>query len=159
NVSPPQPFHQEAVQVLSFAELKTQAIKSDPDFEASFDLLNSELAERQDLDFPARTRLATEFVWASTKLPGPAVVLGFGSLPYPPVSLRDEVLAERVIAAANEAAGEKGATISRLGYFPGISDMSFLGETSGDLEVAEANTPIWGPSFSLPASPAYPAIN
>ena len=159
NVSPPQPFHPETVQVLSFAELKAQALKSDPDFAASFDLLNRELAERQDLDFPTRARLVTEFVWASTKLPGPAVVLGFGSLPYPAVSLRDETLAERVMAAASEAAAEKGTTISRLGYFPGISDMSFLGETSGDLEVAESNTPIWGASFSLPASPAYPAIN
>jgi arginine utilization protein RocB len=159
NVSPPQPFRQEGVQVLSFAELKIQAIKSDPDFETSFDLLNRELAERQDLDFPTRSRLVTEFVWASTKLPGPAVVLGFGSLPYPAVSLRQEVLAEHVMAAVNDAAAEKGATISRLGYFPGISDMSFLGETSGDLEVAEANTPIWGTSFTLAASPAYPAIN
>ncbi len=159
NVSPPQAFRQEVVEVLSFAELKAQAAKSDPDFEASFDLLNRELAERRDLDFPTRARLVTEFVWASTKLPGPAVILGFGSLPYPAVSLKNEVLAQRVIAAVSDAAAEKGTTISRLGYFPGISDMSFLGETSGDLEVAKANTPIWGSSFTLPASPAYPVVN
>jgi arginine utilization protein RocB len=159
NVSPPQPFREETVEVLSFAELKAQALKSDPDFDASFDLLNRELAERQDLDFPSRARLATEFAWASTKLPGPAVILGFGSLPYPAVSLGDQVLAERVLAAVNEAAVENGTTISRLGYFPGISDMSFLGETSGDLSVAEANTPIWGASFTLARSPAYPVIN
>ena len=159
DVSPPQPFRQEAVQVLSFAELFAQALKSDPDFEASFDLLNRELAERNDLDFPSRARLVTEFVWASTKLPGPAVILGFGSLPYPAVSLGDEALADRLMAAVSEVAAEKGTSISRLGYFPGISDMSFLGETPGDLDVAQANTPIWGASFTLPASPAYPAIN
>jgi arginine utilization protein RocB len=159
NANPPQAFRQEAVQVLSFAELRTQASKSDPDFEASFDLLNRELAERRDLDFPSRARLLTEFAWASTKLPGPAAILGFGSLPYPAVSLGDEALAERVMAAVNEAAAEKGTTVSRLGYFPGISDMSFLGETSGDLGAAEANTPIWGASFTLSVSPAYPAIN
>jgi arginine utilization protein RocB len=159
NVSPPQPFREEAVQVLSFAELKAQALKSDPDFDASFDLLNRELAERQDLDLPSRARLATEFAWASTKLPGPAVILGFGSLPYPAVSLGDAALAERVLTAVSDAATEKGTTISRLGYFPGISDMSFLGETSGDLSVAEANTPIWGASFTLPASPTYNVIN
>ncbi|MGE3876250.1 MAG: hypothetical protein AB7F74_25115, partial [Parvibaculaceae bacterium] len=159
NVSPPQPFRQEAVPVLSFAELRLQAQRSDPDFETSFDLLTRELAGRHDLDFPSRARLATEFVWASTRLPGPAVVLGFGSLPYPAVSLGDEALAERVMAAASAAAAEKGTTISRLGYFPGISDMSFLGETAGDLEAARANTPIWGTSFTLAASPAYPVIN
>lgn len=159
NVSPPQPFRQESVPVLSFAELMTQARKSDPDFETSFDLLNRELAERQDLDFPARARLVTEFVWASTKLPGPAVILGFGSLPYPAVMLKDEKLAERLMSVLSGAAAEKGTSVSRLGYFPGISDMSFLGETSGDLAVAEANTPIWGASFSLAPSPAYPVIN
>ena len=159
NVSPPQPFRQESVAVISFAELLAQARKSDPDFDASFDLLNRELAERDDLDFPSRARLATEFVWASTKLPGPAVILGFGSLPYPAVTLGDEGLAERIMAALDEVAVEKGTTISRIGYFPGISDMSFLGETTGDLGAAQANTPIWGTSFSLPPSPAYKVIN
>lgn len=159
NVSPPQPLRPDPVQVLSFAELKAQAVKSDPDFDTAFDLLNRELAARHDLDFPSRARLATEFVWASTKLPGPAVILGFGSLPYPAVSLSSEALGERLMTTVSQAAAEKGTTVSRLGYFPGISDLSFLGETAGDFEVAEANTPIWGTSFTLPASPAYPAIN
>jgi arginine utilization protein RocB len=159
NVSPPQPFRQEEIPVLSFAELLEQARKSDPDFDTSFALLNAELAERQDLDFPSRARLATEFAWASTKLPGPAVILGFGSLPYPAVTLSDDRLAERLMAALSDAAAEKGTTLSRIGYFPGISDMSFLGETSGDLGAAEANTPIWGSSFTLAPSPGYKVIN
>ncbi|QIG47558.1 M20/M25/M40 family metallo-hydrolase [Nordella sp. HKS 07] len=158
-VSPPQPFGEESVAVLSFAELVAQARRSDPDFETSFALLNRELADRQDLDFPARARLITEFVWASTKLPGPAVILGFGSLPYPAVTLKDEALGERLMAVLDQAAAEKGTTVSRLGYFPGISDMSFLGEASGDLSAAEANTPVWGASFALGPSPAYPVIN
>lgn len=158
-VSPPQPFRQESVPVLSFAELIAQARKSDPDFDSAFALLTAELAERQDLDFPSRARLASEFVWAATKLPGPAVVLGFGSLPYPAVTLGDEQLGERLMAVLNEVAAEKGTSLSRIGYFPGISDMSFLGETSGDLSVAEANTPIWGSSFALAPSPGYRVIN
>ena len=158
-VSPPQPFGAESVAVLSYGELLAQARKSDPDFEASLELLNRELSERQDLDFPARARLVTEFVWAATKLPGPAVILGFGSLPYPAVTLKDEALAERLMGVLGAAAAEKGTSVSRLSYFPGISDMSFLGEASGDLAVAEANTPIWGASFELAPSPAYPVIN
>ncbi len=159
NVSPPQPFREEAVQVLSFAELLAQARKSDPDFDSSFALLNAELAERQDLDFPNRARLASEFAWASTKLPGPAVILGFGSLPYPAVTLGDDELADRLMTVLTEVAAEKGTALSRIGYFPGISDMSFLGRIAGDLSVAEANTPIWGTSFQLARSPAYPVIN
>jgi arginine utilization protein RocB len=159
NVSPPQPFRQEEIAVLTFAELLEQARKSDPDFDNSFALLNAELAKRQDLDFPSRARLATEFAWASTKLPGPAVILGFGSLPYPAVTLSDDRLAGRLMAVLSDAAAEKGTTLSRIGYFPGISDMSFLGETSGDLGAAEANTPIWGSSFTLAPSPGYKVIN
>ncbi|WP_119387925.1 M20/M25/M40 family metallo-hydrolase [Taklimakanibacter lacteus] len=158
-VSPPQPFRQESVPVLSFAELIAQARKSDPDFDSAFALLNGELAERQDLDFPSRARLASEFAWAATRLPGPAVILGFGSLPYPAVTFGDAQLGERLMAVLGEAAAEKGTSLSRIGYFPGISDMSFLGETSGDLSVAEANTPIWGASFALAPSPGYKVIN
>ena len=58
---------------------------------------------------------------------GPAVVLGFGSIPYPAVSLRDESLSE-MIAEAVKAHG-----LGTVDYFPGISDMSFVGETTGML--------------------------
>lgn len=159
NVSPPQPFGEASVPVLSYAELFDEASRTDPEFAASLELLNRELAERQDLDFPARARLVTEFVWAATRLPGPAVILGFGSLPYPAVTLNDAALAERLMTVLGETAAEKGTAVSRLRFFPGISDMSFLGETSGDLSAAAANTPIWGASFALAPSPSYPVIN
>jgi arginine utilization protein RocB len=47
----------------------------------------------------------------------------------------------------------------RVRYFPGISDMSFFGEASGDLSAAPLNTPIWGTSFTMPEAAAYPCIN
>ena len=47
-----------------------------------------ELALRTDLDLPERTKLQTQHVWSLSGLSGPAVVLGFGSIPYSAVSLK-----------------------------------------------------------------------
>ena len=59
-----------------------------------------------------------------------------GSIPYPAVSLSDAALEATIV----EAAAAHG--VASLRYFPGISDMSFLGEASGDLAAAAANTPV-----------------
>ena len=112
-----------------------------------------ELGARHDLDLPERAKLMTAEVWALSGLSGPAVVMGFGSIPYPAVSLSDGGL-EAVIITAVEPYG-----LSRLRYFPGISDMSFFGEASGDLSVAKANTPVWGTSFTMPEAAGYSCIN
>lgn len=112
-----------------------------------------ELANRSDLDLPERTKLHTQYVWSLSGLAGPAVVLGFGSIPYPAVSLRDETLSE-VITNAVKAHG-----LGTVGYFPGISDMSFVGETTGNVTGAAESTPIWGTSFTVAEPLGYPCIN
>ena len=83
-------------------------------------------------------------------LAGPAVVMGFGSIPYPAVSLSDAGLEDAIMAAA------KPFGLSAVRYFPGISDMSFFGEASGDLSAAAANTPVWGTSFTMPEPRGIP---
>jgi arginine utilization protein RocB len=112
-----------------------------------------ELALRMDLDLPERTKLQTQHVWSLSGLSGPAVVLGFGSIPYPAVSLRDEKLSE-VIANTVKMHG-----LGTVDYFPGISDMSFVGETTGNVTAAAESTPIWGTSFTLAEPAGYPCIN
>jgi len=105
-----------------------------------------ELALRTDLDLPERTKLLSGHS-------GPAVVLGFGSIPYPAVSLQDESLSE-LIASTVKAHG-----LSMVDYFPGISDMSFVGETNGHVTAAAESTPIWGTSFMLAEPAGYSCIN
>jgi arginine utilization protein RocB len=112
-----------------------------------------ELALRTDLDLPERSKLLTQHVWSLSGLSGPAVVLGFGSIPYPAVSLRNEKLAG-VISGAVKAHG-----LGTVGYFPGISDMSFVGETTGNATASAENTPIWGTSFTLSEPAGYPCVN
>lgn len=106
-----------------------------------------------DLDLPERARLMTQFAWAESGLSGPTVVMGFGSIPYPAVQLSDAALEETIMAAAAPFG------LKPVRYFAGISDMSFLGEASGDLSVCAANTPIWGTSFVMPEAAGYPCIN
>jgi arginine utilization protein RocB len=130
--------YEDVAQKVSAALIKTKA---------------EEIALLTHLDFPERTKLLTQFVWGQSGLVGPAVILGFGSIPYPAVSLSDAELESRITAALQPLG------IGTLKYFAGISDMSFLGEASGDLSVVEANTPIWGSSFTMPEAAGYPCIN
>ena len=113
----------------------------------------SEIAALTHLDFPEQSKLLTQFAWTQSGLVGPAVILGFGSIPYPAVSLTDVKL-EKKIAQALQPLG-----IGTLKYFAGISDMSFFGEASGDLSVVVANTAIWGNSFTLAPAAGYPCVN
>jgi arginine utilization protein RocB len=83
----------------------------------------------------------------------PTVIMGFGSIPYPAVLLRDEPL-RAVISQAVRPYG-----LGEVNYFAGISDVSFFGEASGDLSVVAANTPIWGQGFIMPEPGGFPAIN
>jgi arginine utilization protein RocB len=110
-------------------------------------------ATQAALDLPERAKLMTAEVWAASGLSGPAVVMGFGSIPYPAVSLSDPALEDAIMTAA-AAHG-----LSSVRYFPGISDMSFLGEASGDLSASAVNTPMWGTSFTMPDPAGYPCIN
>ena len=102
---------------------------------------------------PERTKLLTQYVWSLTGLSGPAVVMGFGSIPYPAVSLKNKKLVEAISETV------KSFGLGVIEYFPGISDMSFVGEASGDFSVAAENTPIWGTSFTLAEPAGYPCIN
>ena len=113
----------------------------------------AELAKLSHLDLPERAKLMTAHAWEKSGLPGPAVIMGFGSIPYPAVALNNSLLETTVMTAA------KLHGLSSVRYFPGISDMSFLGESAGDLVAAAGNTPIWGTSFVMPEPAGYPCIN
>ena len=135
------------VQMFSYAEIEARVLPSMVKEKAD------EISRLTHLDFPERAKLLTQYVWAQSGLVGPAIVLGFGSIPYPAVSFSNSAL-EQDITQALLPLG-----IGTLKYFAGISDMSFFGEASGDLAVVAANTPIWGTSFVMPEAAGYPCIN
>lgn len=82
-----------------------------------------------DLPLPEKCRLITEQAWSLSRLAGPAIITGFGSIPYLPTNLSDAPAAMRLKAAvtqiARESAQRYASTIVCADYFAGISDMSF----------------------------------
>ncbi|MCE6952541.1 M20/M25/M40 family metallo-hydrolase [Cereibacter sphaeroides] len=133
---------------------------------ARLDDLGRELAG-QGLSLPDQNRRLAEEAWRLSGRQGPAVLLGFGSLPYLPVRLGRGERARRLETAIDRAraaiADSHGTRIGTLAFFPGISDLSFLGEGSAsDVPEIAANTPAWrgmdwdGTVAGLPAVNAGP---
>jgi len=100
------------------------------------------------LSLPEQCRIVTEEAWKLSRLPGPAIITGFGSIPYLATNLSDRTIAARLRAIASDiAAGSSvryGSAISCTEYFAGISDMSFFGEAAASgFDVVGRNTPMW----------------
>jgi len=136
--------------VMRFSALDAQVKADDPQAHA---------AARADLPpqtaLPDLCRIITTRLWQASGLPGPAVVTGFGSMPYLPTQLSDRPEARRLHAAATGAAEQTaqdhGTPIRLDAVFAGISDMSFLGEADeAALSVIAGETPVWGGAIDWP---------
>jgi arginine utilization protein RocB len=129
-----------SIDLITYAELEKRAGRKAKKQEAS-------------LNLPEQSRLAIIELVATAHLTKPTVIMGFGSIPYPAVLMSDQKM-RAIIENAVKPFG-----IGSVNYFAGISDMSFFGETSGDLSVVAANTPIWDIGFTMPEAAGYPCIN
>ena len=82
---------------------------------------------------------------AIAQIQGPAVIVGFGSLYYPPthVGVADAKMIAMMQHAVEEVATRHGTSIRRREFFTGISDMSFFGVKPDPTEAAfvAENTP------------------
>ena len=120
-------------------------------------------AAERGLDLPEQSRIVTERAWELSGRAGPAIVLGFASMPYLATSLGEDPAACRLEAACADAAvavaARHGTTIRLMRYFPGISDMSFLGQADeAAVPVIAANTPPWGAGIVWPEGPALGGV-
>lgn len=128
------------IPVLSYAELAASVSGSDV-----------AVASLHHLDLPERSKLLTRAVWEKSRWTGPAVIMGFGSIPYPAVTLEDAVIEKAVRACAAEFG------LGVTSYFPGISDMSFFGRGRGG--GSGENVPLAATGFTMPVPAGYPCIN
>jgi arginine utilization protein RocB len=138
-------------QALTFAELKRRALDRSADAAHGLAELHARLADDPEIDLPTCCLRTTELLWKLSGLTGPAAVVGLAALYYPRVSLGDTDqrhtrLRAAVVRQAAALARETGAAIRLRPFFPGISDMSFLGgaDAPEELELVAANTPAWG---------------
>ena len=135
------------IPVLRFETLLAEVSGKNPAVEDHLRSLSDSLAGT-DLSLPEQNRRLTERLWELSGRAGPAIVLGFASIPYLPVELRDDERARNlhaaVLRAAETTAEAFQTTIGTIRYFPGISDVSFFGQPD-DSHVATiaANTPAW----------------
>jgi arginine utilization protein RocB len=111
----------------------------------------AELAQRLDresLSLPDQNERLTAEAWALSGRSGPAVIIGFGSLPYPHVEItgneQGRALLDAIETARADILAASGPSIGLCRHFPGISDMSFLGEAdTASLGFIADNTPAW----------------
>lgn len=137
--------------VLTFAELKERVLQqSDAAARQRVERLIEQLAADPEVDLRTLSRRVTEALWAMSGLTGPAAVVGFASLYYPPVHLGMETprrarLRRAACRQAEALARETGLSIRLRPFFPGISDMSFLAGAapSEDYGAVTANAPAW----------------
>ena len=152
------------VPVLLFEELRRAVLADDPAQEQLLAERARELASR-GLDMPEQCRLLTEQLWTASGRTGPAVVVGFGSMPYLPTALQGESgrrLQAAVARAVDMVGGRRGSLIGVCRTFPGISDMSYLGQVDPAAMPAVArNTPAWDSAVRLPLTSAggIPIVN
>ena len=154
------------VPVLRYADLYAALVASRPDAADTISAYGAELAEA-GVDLPEQCRRITELAWSLSGRAGPAVVLGFASLPYLPASLGTDPEGRRLARAAMEAADVVGArhgiSIGTRAFFPGISDMSYLGQADeAALPEIARNTPCWSSGIAWPDGPALgqlPIVN
>ena len=133
----------EPVEVLEFADVMAGLGER----RASFDGLAARVADA-GLDLPEQCRQLAQWAWQQSGRQGPAVILGFGSVPYPRVRLSGSARAAKLASAVEQASDWAGeilnVSIKVVSFFPAISDMSFLGEANvSDLGFVAANTPAW----------------
>lgn len=134
------------VAVVRYAALLAEVLQR-PGAQAALDALSGELAGSA-LSLPDQCRRMTEKAWELSGRSGPAIVLGFASIPYLPVELRDDDGARRLDAAVRAAmertAAASGTSLRTIRYFPGISDVSFFGQAEdGQVPAIAGNTPMW----------------
>lgn len=136
------------VPVLTFAELRREV-----GGRVALEEVAREVAAH-GLDLPEQCRLITERLWAASGRTGAGVVIGFASMPYLPTRLKGEAgagLEAAVRHAARHVEVRHHTSIGLCGYFPGISDMSFLGQVdAATVPAIAANTPAWGAGIDWP---------
>jgi arginine utilization protein RocB len=111
------------------------------------------------------SRRMTEWLVETAGLVGPAVVIGFAGLHYPPGRLdpsrpQDRRLRDAIDAVRAPLADDPDRCVGWRPYFQGISDMSFLGQAAGSGDSVAANTPVGRLVDRPPAdSLDFPVVN
>ncbi|MET0428657.1 MAG: M20/M25/M40 family metallo-hydrolase [Microvirga sp.] len=152
--------------VLTFDELRREAGRvGGPDATRRFEALERSLDGEENPLLVSRTLVAR--LVADAGIVGPAVVVGLGSLYYPPTRVEagdpgHERLRGIVTAAAARIGAVHGTSVRTRAFFGGICDMSFFGHRpdAADASVVRAQTPsLAHVDRAPPDALSFPCVN
>jgi arginine utilization protein RocB len=131
------------VPILFYGDLLASLRATDPGID---DWQNAEAVRlaRSGASLPEMCEALTLRLWRRSGRVGPAVILGLGSVPYLATTLEDAPVEAAVDAVIRHAIEDHGVMLAAIPYFPGISDMSFFGQSHvGGLSDVSVHTPGW----------------
>jgi arginine utilization protein RocB len=151
----------EEVRIVRLDTLRDEVLARDAAHGGTLERLARDLAAT-GLGLPEQCRRLTATMVELSGRRGPLIVLGFASIPYLPVELRDDDKARRleraVVEAVDATARRFDTSIGTIRYFPGISDLSFFAQADDrHVEAIAANTPAW--ETILAGAPRFGAAN
>ncbi|MGE6257076.1 M20/M25/M40 family metallo-hydrolase [Heyndrickxia sporothermodurans] len=139
------------VQVIRYKELQDYAMKK---FGCDYiTKVKAEIQAHKEWDEREKSlRIADKLMIQCQEL-APAIVILFAPPYYPAVNSTGDKLVENCIRFVKDQAAEKfGLPVNRVHYFNGICDLSYVNytETGEGWQAFEANTPVWGESYTIP---------
>ncbi|WP_377888617.1 M20/M25/M40 family metallo-hydrolase [Alkalihalobacillus sp. R86527] len=145
----PEPFH---VRVLSYHQLLKRAVElfGEPEIKRRQDYIMANYKDLGDRDLS--TRMVFDLA-SLCKEDGPMIVLFYNPPFYPAVSSRkDTFIQETIKEVISYSQKQHGVTLKHQHYFPGLSDLSFVGleRTKETIKPLSDNMPLFGQSYNLP---------
>lgn len=139
------------IRVLRYQDLVNHAIdKFGDDYVES---VKTTVRDHMDWDDREKSFRIVDTLMIQCQELAPAMVLLYAPPYYPAVNTSNDPLIEQCVQFAKEfGASNFNQNIERIHYFNGISDLSYVNfqDSTGGWQVFEANTPVWGDTYSIP---------
>ncbi|PUB10208.1 M20/M25/M40 family metallo-hydrolase [Paenisporosarcina sp. OV554] len=139
------------IRVLKYEELLKHAVdKFGSDY---VDTVKTTVRDHMEWDDREKSFRIVDTLMIQCQELAPAMVLLYAPPYYPAVNTSEDPLVEECVRFVKQfGTSEFNLSIERIHYFNGISDLSYVNyeDDKGGWQVFEANTPVWGDTYSIP---------
>jgi arginine utilization protein RocB len=139
------------IRVLKYEELLKHAVNK---FGADYvDTVKTTVRDHMEWDDREKSFRIVDTLMIQCQELAPAMVLLYAPPYYPAVNTSEDPLVEECVEFVKQfGTSEFNLSIERIHYFNGISDLSYVNyeDDKGGWQVFEANTPVWGDTYSIP---------
>jgi arginine utilization protein RocB len=139
------------IRVLKYEELLKHAVNK---FGADYvETVKTTVRDHMEWDDREKSFRIVDTLMIQCQELAPAMVLLYAPPYYPAVNTSEDPLVEECVEFVKQfGTSEFNLSIERIHYFNGISDLSYVNyeDDKGGWQVFEANTPVWGDTYSIP---------